>query len=743
MPGTERTTKQESSILQRFFRVVLAILPLFWLSSPVSAQSESEIRNRIQTSGHSESEVRQKIQDSGLTPEQVRRKLQDAGYNPDALDPYLPGSAEAKPTPPPVSQLPKAQESGLEADSTSQPAAAQGSPPVAVPEPESLPDFTKEIMKRVPAADPVLPFGYEIFRYAPSTFEPLATGPVDPDYPIGPGDEIVISIWGDNQYTQTAVVTREATITVLDIGQVVLNGLTLAQAKRLISDRLSTVYSGIRARHPSTFVDVTLGKLRTIQVFILGEVHRPAIYEVRAEERLHELFRLCGGVLTTALLDRMQIDRIVPFSQRDLVRGRDRVALDMPLRAILADSTQDPELLDRDIIQIFRIGDIRKNTVSISGPVIRHPGTYEIKPGMHISDLVQAAGGYTPDTYLDRAVLVRTAPDLSQSIRRFNIGKAAAKDPEQDIELTELDAIYVASVWDIRDRHSVQITGNVRKPGTYDYLNGMTIMDLIFASGGLKESAAKLEAEVSRVDSTAIATTKGARIYRVPITEDYGIHSQDTSFVLQKYDEVFVREIPDWQLQRNVSITGEVKYPGVYSLKSKEERLSSLLTRAGGLKPTAYPRAATFTRSKGNAGRLAVDIESVAKKHNRRHDLTLEDGDVVDIPKEPKTVKVTGEVGSPASVLYESGRSIGYYVDQAGGYTDKSDRGRVRFVLPNGKVRTARRFWFDPEPGPGAVVVVPGKPPSQNKETLKDIATIVGILTGAATTVFLAHEATK
>ena len=825
VPGTEQTTNHLNRTSSARFRVFLAILPLLWLSLSASAQTESDVRNRIQASGHSDSEVRQKIQDSGLTPEQVRRKLRDAGYNPDALDPYMMGSSETKPNRAPTLQ-PVAPESVAYGDTTGALAPAQSLALQSRPELDSIPEFTREIMKRVPAASPALPFGYEIFRYAPSTFEPLATGPVDPEYPIGPGDEIIISIWGDNQYSQTAIVTREATITVLDIGQVVVNGLTLAQAKRLITDRLSTVYSGIRARRPTTFVDVTLGKLRTIQVFILGdvvrpggytissvstvlnalynaggptsrgslrdvrivrhndvfrhvdlygyiltgsraedvrlqsgdvvfvppigktvailgEVHRPAIYEVRPEERLHELLRLSGGVLTTALLDRMQIDRILPFAERDLVHGRDRVALDMPLRAILADSTQDPELLDRDIIQIFRIGDVRKNTVSISGSVIRHPGTFEIKPGMHISDLVQAAGGYTPDTYLDRAVLVRTAPNLSQSIHRFNIGKASAKDPEQDLELTELDAIYVASVWDIRDRHSVQITGNVRKPGTYDYLDGMTIMDLIFASGGLKESAAKHEAEVSRVDSTAIATTKGARIYRVPITEDYGIHSQDTSFVLQKYDEVFVREIPDWDLQRNVTITGEVKYPGIYSLKSKDERLSSLLTRAGGLKPTAYPRAATFTRSKGNAGRLAVDVESVAKKNKHRHDLALEDGDVIDIPKEPKTVKVTGEVGSPASVLYESGRSIGYYVDQAGGYTEKSDRGRVRFVLPNGKVRSAKKFWFDPEPGPGAVVVVPARPPSQNKETLKDIATIVGILTGAATTVFLAHEATK
>ena len=229
----------------------------------------------------------------------------------------------------------------------------------------------------------------------------------------------------------------------------------------------------------------------------------------------------------------------------------------------------------------------------------------------------------------------------------------------------------------------------------------------------------------------------------MPISQDYGIHSQDTSFVLQEYDEVFVREIPDWELQRNVTITGEVTFPGIYSLKSKDERLSSLLARAGGLKSTAYPRAATFTRAKGGAGRLAVDVESVAKKHKRRNDLALEDGDVIDIPKEPKTVKVTGEVGSPASVLYESGRSIGYYVDQAGGYTEYSDRGRVRFVSPNGKVKTAKKFWFDPAPEPGAVVIVPAKPANQKGETLKDVATIMGILSGAVTTIFLAHEATK
>ncbi|TMQ50925.1 MAG: hypothetical protein E6K71_01445, partial [Candidatus Eisenbacteria bacterium] len=661
----ERKTKRRSGTIPRSIRVLTVVVPL--LSSPfqASAQSEADIRRKIEASGHSESEVRQKIQDSGLTPEQVRQRLRDAGYNPDAFDRYMPGNRAGGPVESRANQ-PVPTSAPSESDSV------LASPPASVELSRmdhdisaQTPEFTREILSRVPSAGTVMPFGYDIFRYSPSTFEPLATGPVDPDYPIGPGDEIVVSVWGDNQYTYNSVVSREATISVPDIGQVTVNGLTLAQAKRLITERFATIYSGIRARRPTTFVDVTLGKLRTNQVFILGdvvrpggytissvstvlnalysaggptargsmrdvriirhnevfrrvdlygyiltgsraedirlqsgdivfvppigktiailgEIHRPAIYEMRLGERFHDLLGLSGGVLATALLDRMQIDRIVPFAQRDSLHGMDRIALDMPLRGILADSTQDPELLDKDIVQVFRIGDVRKNTVSISGSVIRHPGTYQLKPAMHISDLVQAAGGYTQDVYLDRAALVRTAPDLSQSIFRFNVGKAVAKDLEQDLELTQLDAIYVASIWDIRDRHIVQITGNVRKPGTYDLLHGMTIMDLIFASGGLKESASKLEAEISRIDSTSIATTKGARIYLVPISQDYGIHSQDTSFVLQEYDEVFVREIPDWELRRNVTITGEVTFPGIYSLKSKDERLSSLLARAGG-----------------------------------------------------------------------------------------------------------------------------------------------------------------
>jgi protein involved in polysaccharide export with SLBB domain len=799
---------------------LLLCLVAFPRSAP--AQTPAQVQKKVEQSGHTEGEVREKIRASGLSPDQVRDALQERGLSPDALDQYMPGGTAGKPTQPATSQPPPTSEGSSTSADTPKAAAAQRLELL----PENLPEFTKEIAKRVPTAVAVLPFGYEIFRYAPTTFEPLAAGPVDPDYPIGPGDEVIVQVWGDNELTHGATVTREATITVPDIGQVVLNGLTLAQAKRLITDRLATVYSGIRARRPTTFVDVTLGKLRTIQVFILGdvvrpggytissvstvlnalyngggptpsgsmrdvriirhdeiyrrvdlygyiltgskaedvrlqngdvvfvppigktvavtgEVHRPAIYELRPEERFHDLVRLSGGIRSTALLDRVQVDRIIPFSERDSLTGQDRVALDLPLKDILANPANDPELVDRDIVQVFRIGDVRKNTVAILGEVVEHPGTYQLHRGMKVSDLVSMAGGFTSDAYLDRATLVRTHPDLSRSIHRFNLGKAIELDPEHDLALEELDEIQVVSLWDVRDRHTVSITGSVRKPGAYEYLDGMTLMDLIFQAGGLKESANKLQAEIARVDSTTIATVKAARIFREPISADYGIHSQDTSFVLQQWDQVSVREIPDWQLQRNVTLTGEVQYPGTYALRATDERLSSVIARAGGLKSTAYPHGATFTRKKDDVGRLAVNVEAVVRHGDRKQDLVLEAGDAIDIPREPNSVKVVGEVGFPASVLYQRGRSLSYYIEQAGGYTDRSDKRHVRVVQANGRVRSVGRLSFDPRPDAGALVLVPPKPVVEKSETLKDIGMIVGILSGAATTIFLAHQVTK
>jgi protein involved in polysaccharide export with SLBB domain len=439
---TIRPTRRPSVFLTAARGFTLAVAALGLLSAPVArAQSASNIDARIAQTGRTPEEIREEIRARKLSPEQIRDALREAGYSPDALNSYMPGTGSAAATgattPGMVAQPP----SGALTTEPMAPSAVPNAPrePSAA---ELRSDFEQEVTLRVGSSDGVRPFGYEIFSYSPTTFEPLAAGPVDPDYPIGPGDEVVVTLWGDNEFTHAAIVNREATINVPDIGQVVLNGLTLSQAKRTITDRLGAVYSGIRARRPTTFVDVTLGKLRTVgrirdvvrpggytissvstvlnalysaggptprgsmrdvriirhnvvyrnvdlygyiltgskaedvrlqsgdvvfvppvgkMVAVLGEVHRSAIYELAPGERFQALLRLAGGVNSTALLSRALVDRVVPFAQRDSLAGQDRVALDLPLREALADTTRDPEMVDRDIVRIFRVGDIRRN----------------------------------------------------------------------------------------------------------------------------------------------------------------------------------------------------------------------------------------------------------------------------------------------------------------------------------------------------------------------------------------------
>ncbi|HTK68294.1 MAG TPA: polysaccharide biosynthesis/export family protein, partial [Candidatus Eisenbacteria bacterium] len=281
--GWSRTTKLRATPHHSRALAPWTSLSLLLLSIPFAhayAQSTSELKQKADQAGiHSEDDALRAAKASGLTREQILQALKEAGYTEtevrEVLSNEAPGSGvdrsatgdDSRYTPP-----------SPESDTTAAPLMAV--PQRAPLKPEDYPEFTREVQARVPNSAPVFPFGYEIFGYAPSTFEPLGSGPVDPEYPIGPGDEVIVQVWGDNEFTHASVVSREATITVPDIGQVVLNGLTLAQAKRLITDRLGAVYSGIRARRPSTFVDVTLGKLRTIQVFILGDVVRPGGYTI-------------------------------------------------------------------------------------------------------------------------------------------------------------------------------------------------------------------------------------------------------------------------------------------------------------------------------------------------------------------------------------------------------------------------------------------------------------------------------
>lgn len=773
-----------------------------------AAPTAEQVQQKIRSAGYTDSEARERIEQSKLSPAEIQQRLRDSGLPANALDPFM--------------------RTGANVPAAGSPAGATGDATGgAARDPRPSPDKSRGGRSGEPAGGSLEPFGSEIFGYSPSTFEPLAYGPVDPEYPVGPGDELVLTVWGDDQLALSLTVNREGGVVLPEAGQVIVNGLTLEAVRARLRGALGRVYSGLNPaeRRPTTFMDVSLGRLRSIQVFILGDVVRPggytvsavsrvlnalyaaggptragsmrevrvmrghrivtavdlydyvlggdtsketrlengdvifvppcgvrvalygpvrraAIYELEPGERLRDLLRLAGGVLVTADLERAQVDRVVPFDQRARLKGQDRIAIDVPLGEVLASPERDVELKDLDAVLVFAIGDSRTNTVVIAGQSVRKPGTFEFHPGMRLLDLVQAAGGVTPDAYLDRAQITRTLPDRTRTILRVDLERALQGAETDNPELEPLDAVDIASRWSMRDRYTVTIDGMVRSPGAYELLEGMTLGDLLFRAGGLTDDAYHLRAEIARSDSSSRARGRLADTLSFVLDGDYALVPEARTFPLVPHDAVFVRRNPEWALQQYVSIAGEVKFPGRYALSDRGERVADLVRRAGGFTLLADGKAAQFTRGRGT-GALAIRLDDAIRHPRSRQNVLLEEGDALLVPRFEPVVRVEGAVRNPVSVLFHPGMGIGWYLQQASGLLPNADRGRAVLIRANGDVQRASGLFGAARPTPGSRIVVPARPPREGGGALKDVASIATVITGALTMALLIQQVNK
>ncbi|MBD3170562.1 MAG: hypothetical protein GF307_13845 [candidate division Zixibacteria bacterium] len=667
-------------------------------------------------------------------------------------------------------------------------------------------------------------FGYDIFNLIPGTFQPPDYGPVSEDYLVGPGDEVILTVWGDTEIHESLKVSREGYLLLPDAGRMLVNGLTIEGLRDKVTNRLSKIYSGIKKSpgKSTTFVDVSLGKLRSMKVFLMGEVKRPGgytisavsnafnalyyaggptydgtmrnikimrnnkliaafdlydyllggdnsddvrlengdiifvgtvgerstiagevkrpgIYEIQDKETLKDLLAHCGGLKSTAYLKRAQITRVVPFEYRGENVRDERQTVDVNLEDVLA-GREVVEIFDNDSIMVFPVGDELKNCVYIAGDVVRKPGRYELRSGMKLSDLIREADSLKGDVYWDYGHVIRTNDDESVDIVSFNLKDALNGLNRQDISLVPRDSVRVYSIWDFEQRYTVNISGSVWEPGEYNLYGGMGLRDLIVMAGGFKDCAYKDTIEVSRL--LEYGSGSNTKIIKIPTTPEYLDGKGDEIIDLQKHDRVFVRKCPSWEPLKNVSIRGEVKFPGEYTLKSDDETLLDLIQRAGGLTDFAYPAAAVFTRNKNNTGRLAIDLKEVLEDHDSKYNLKLVEGDELLIPEEPKTVKVVGEVNYPTAVLYVKGKDFKYYIEQAGGAKPAADKGKVSVVMANGMVKRPKTL-ATVKPDAGSTIIVPEKLEKDHSQTLKDVASIIGIVSSAATTVFLIKQSTR
>ncbi|MFI5244591.1 MAG: SLBB domain-containing protein [Gemmatimonadales bacterium] len=809
-------------------------------------------------------QLRQRLMTSGLTPDQVRARLTAEGYPANMLDAYLPGGTAGARDSLPGDDIFNAIRALGVSDSadveTLRGAGVQYQRAVrarrdsllgrAIDPRTGLPVRTEpaDTIKK-PASEKI--FGLEVFRSTTSQFEPNLSGPVDANYRLGPGDQLVLILTGDVELTRTLDVTREGFVLIPQVGQIPVANLTLAELESVLYSRLGRVYSGVKREGATTRFSVSVSKLRSNQIFvngdverpgsyrissagtaltalyaaggpsdigslrkigvrrggktiatldvydyllrgdasgdvrlengdivfvpvhgalvrIAGEVNRPATYELKDGETLADLVNAAGGFSANAGRQRLQIERITPPSQRSGA-GRDRVMLEVTSDQLAGGNVPALRVEPGDVVRVEPV-DLRvRSRIAVKGNVWL-PGTQGFSQGLTLSQALRRAGGAKPDSYLGEVLVSRLESDSTRSQLRATLRDTTGAILGADPALRDDDEITVFSRTDFRSPRYVAISGAVRRPGQYPYRDGITMRDLALLAGGLQESASLKEAEIARLPADRNGGVT-ARTMRVPLDSSYifdrgadgryqgppGLPAPagpGAEVVLQAYDNVLILVQPDWKFLRTVVVTGEVRWPGRYTIENKSERIGDLLRRAGGLTNEANADGAYFSRRRSatsyqglmdsvrakndTASRVGLDLISVMHDAKDPDNLLLENGDSLDVPTQRGTVEIKGAVNSPTIVAIERGEKIEHYIRAAGGPSRRTaDAGGAFVIQPNGTIESRHRvallFRSDPTPRAGATIIVPVRDTLNNGPSLQSISVFVGILSALLT----------
>lgn len=460
------------------------------------------------------------------------------------------------------------------------------------------------------------------------------------------------------------------------------------------------------------------------RVTVEGEVRRTGIYEIRPGEGLRDVLAFAGGIRPEAVVQRVQIDRILPPEQRE--PGKDRTLVDVDVSAVFQEGRGQIDLRDGDIVTLFSVSEERRNRVAITGGV-RRPGHYEWEPGLTLEELLRRADGLREGAYTSRALLYRLQEDNTRRLLRAHLDTAAPAD----IPLMDRDSVVVLLEDSLRLPRVVSVVGYVKEPGEYALAEGMSVRDLILAAGGFVEGANTVSAEVARGVDPGDRTSESAEVFDVPLTGPgngtaAGIGYRDEDGVprwapeaaeieLRRGDRVYVRRAPGYEEARAVQLTGEVMMPGAYELDRRQTRVAEVLRRAGGLTPEAYPEGFTIIR---DSVPVAVNLPEALRDPSSSGNILLQAGDSLHMPGFDGTVNVTGAVVFDAKVLYESGRSLRHYINRAGGFTEHADEDAVVVTYPNGQRAVAENFLLfkrRPRIQPGSTITVPELPPSERE----------------------------
>ena len=649
-------------------------------------------------------------------------------------------------------------------------------------------------------------FGRDIFNKEDLTFEPVMNIATPQTYVVGPGDEVKVDIYGASQKSSTYTVSPDGDIVVEDYGPINISGLTVRQANARIRSTLGSRYSSSsikmtlgqtrtitvnvmgEVQNPGTyslsaFATVFhalymaggvsgIGTLRNIKVFrngkeisvvdvydyilngklsgnvrlqdndvivvgpyecivdIAGKVKRPMYYEMKKNESVQTLLKYAGYFAGDAYTKSVRVirkngSRYGVFNVQEF---------DM----------NSFHLADGDSVTVDSIIPRYENMVEVKGAVFR-PGMYQLGGNITtVRSLIESADGLKEDAFTNRGVIHRMKEDrtlkvISVDVQGIIDGKIA------DIPLKNEDVLFIPSKSERQENRTITIHGEVLYPGVYKCADNETLEDFVVQAGGLKESASTVKVDVSRRVSNRKALTRDsviAKTYSFALKDGFVVDGQP-GFTLEPFDEVYVRKSPSYSVQQNVSIEGEVNFPGTYALTKSESRLSDIVKASGGTNQLAYVKGARLERritpeertrmeqvlkmaqfqskteedtidvSKldlGDTYYVGIQLDKALEAPGSDYDLTLREGDKIIVPEYTNTVKVSGNVLYPNTVAYKKGKGARYYVNQAGGWGIRAKKGSTYIVHMNG---TVNQMGKGEKPTPGSEVIVPTKPKSE------------------------------
>lgn len=666
-------------------------------------------------------------------------------------------------------------------------------------------------------------FGRNIFENSALTFEPNLNVATPENYVLGPGDEVVIDVWGDSEKTIRQQIAPDGNIWIETLGPIFLSGLKVNEASSHLKKELTRIYATIN--NNTTFVKLSLGKIRSIKVNVMGEIMIPGTYTLPSLATLFHALYSAGGVNDIGSLRSVKINRggkeiadidvysyllqgrndldislkdgdvIVVSPYQNLVSLKGKVKRPMKYELIDSETLEDLlgyaggfmgeaykeavrvirksgkehqvynvekldfanfKLTDGDEVTVDAVIPRFENKIEIRGAVYRE-GIYALDDDMStVKQLIEKAEGLREDAFLNRAVLYRNKSDLTLETQAVDIS-GIMNGSVSDVTLRKNDVLYIPSIFDLKEDYTISVRGAVGYPGIYKFADNMTIEDLIIQAGGLKESASVVKIDIARRVKNPKSLEVGsicAENYTLTLQDGLVLTNEGDKFVLRPFDEVYVRNSPGYQIQQNVQITGEALFAGAYVLSKKGEKVSDLIQKAGGLTPEAYIDGARLMRKKDtdelareeamqkllkqtgrdsiDANRIeikdhymvGIDLKKILANKGSEYDIVLREGDHLHIPQYTGTVKISGAVMYPNTVVYNKKAKLKDYIEQGGGFAARAKKHRVFIVYMNGTVAKSKIF-AKAKAAPGCEIIVPLKPTRKGM----GLAEIMGLAT--------------